>query len=83
MVRIEESFVALLEEQYPGLLDLPLVSTLLTLEIYGGYNAFQKCRRFGEDTVISILSSHSRHMLEILSGEGIDIGSFKKGASSS
>lgn len=64
--RFEESIKKGIESLYPGLLEDPLVSTLLTLEIYGEYNAFMKCRHFGDSKVISILSSHWKHSLEML-----------------
>ena len=64
--RIEQSLKEMIRLLSPGLLDDPAADTLFTLEIYGEYYAFQKCRGLGDDAVIAVLCEHSRRTMELL-----------------
>ena len=58
IVRIEESLKENIYRIYPDFRDNAVANTLFTLEIYGEYYAFMKCRHFGDEAVIKILCSH-------------------------
>lgn len=75
IVRIEDSLKEMIRLISPGLLDDPAVDTLFTLEIYGEYYAFQKCRHLGDEAVIDILCAHSRKTMELLKKENRDVDS--------
>ena len=66
IVRIEESLKNTLYCIRPDLKENAVVDTLLTLEIYGEYYAFMKCRHFGDDAVIRILCAHWRETVRLL-----------------
>ena len=66
IVRIEDSLKEMIRLLSPDLLDDPAVDTLFTLEIYGEYYAFQKCRHLGDEAVIATLCEHSRRTMELL-----------------
>lgn len=64
--RIEDSLKSMIRQMHPGLLEDPAAETLFTLEIYGEYYAFQKCRHLGDEAVIATLCEHSRRTMELL-----------------
>ena len=66
IVRIEDSLKDMIRRLYPDLLEDPAADTLFTLEIYGEYYAFQKCRHLGDEAVIATLCEHSRRTMDIL-----------------
>ena len=66
VVRIEESLKEMVYRIRPELRENPVVDTLLTLEIYGEYYAFMKCRHFGDDAVIRILCAHWKETVKLL-----------------
>ena len=72
IVRIEDSIKKNTETFYPGAMENPVLSTLLTLEIYGEFNAFMKCRHFGDEEVISILCAHWENTVKLLAQAGVD-----------
>ena len=71
VVRIERSLMESLHAVRPDLRDNATVDTVLTLEIYGQYYAFMRCRHFGDEQVIDVLCSHWRHSVETLREIGV------------
>lgn len=67
IVRIENSLKDMIRRMYPTLLDDPAAETLFTLEVYGEYYAFLKCRHLGDTQVIETLCAHGKKTMELLS----------------
>ena len=70
VVRIEESVKESLYDLRPDLRGNATIDTLLTLEIYGQYYAYMKCRHFGDEAVIDVLCSHWRQSITYLQDHG-------------
>ena len=66
IVRIEESIKQVIYRLYPAFRDNAAANTLFTLEIYGEYYAFMKCRHFGDEAVIRTLCLHWQKTVELL-----------------
>ena len=58
IVNIESSIKDKVYGLYPMLRENAFADTVFTLEIYGEFYAFTKCRRFGDENVIKILCAH-------------------------
>lgn len=66
VVRLEEGLKQTVYEMYPELRENAAADILFTLEIYGEYYAFRKCRHFGDEEVIRILCAHWERTVEML-----------------
>lgn len=66
IVRIEESLKQVIYRMYPEFRDNAVANTLFTLEIYGEYYAFMKCRHFGDEVVIDALVAHWEKTVDLL-----------------
>ena len=66
IVRIEDSLKQTIYQIYPEFSSNAVANTLFTLEIYGEFYAFMKCRHFGDDVVIDALVAHWQKTVELL-----------------
>lgn len=72
IVRIESSLKESISRLYPAFQEDAVANTLLTLEIYGEFYAFMKCRHFGDETVINILCAHCQQSVGLLKSMGYE-----------
>ncbi len=50
----------------PDYKDNAVVNVILTYAIYGGFYAFEKCRRFGDKEVIDVMADLNEKVIELL-----------------
>lgn len=62
--RIEASLKEVIFSLRPDYRDNPAANVLFTQEIYGGFYSFEKCRHFGDEQVVRIMSEINRKGLE-------------------
>ncbi len=66
LIRTESSLKDIIFSLRPDYKENITANVLFTLTIYGGFYAFEKCRFFGEDSVIDILSEINQKIMELL-----------------
>ena len=66
LIRTESSLKDIIFSLRPDYKENITANVLFTLSIYGGFYAFEKCRSFGEDSVIDILSEINQKIMELL-----------------
>lgn len=66
LVRIESSLKEVIFSIRPEYKDDPAANIVLTYGIYGGFYAFQKCRRFGDDAIVEVIASLNKKITELL-----------------
>ena len=66
LIRTENSLKDIIFSLRPDYKENITANVLFTLSIYGGFYAFEKCRSFGEDSVIDILSEINQKIMELL-----------------
>ncbi len=66
LYRIEKSLKEIIFEIRPDYKDNALANVTLTYSIYGGFYAFEKCRKFGDNEVIGIMADLNKKVNELL-----------------
>lgn len=64
--KIEQSLKELIFSLRPDLKDNAAANVFFTIEIYGGFYAFEKCRAFGVDAVVEIMTVLNEKIAELL-----------------
>ena len=64
--KIEQSLKELIFSLGPDLKDNAAANVFFTIEIYGGFYAFEKCRSFGVDAVVEIMTVLNEKIAELL-----------------
>ncbi|MCM1123855.1 MAG: TetR/AcrR family transcriptional regulator [Eubacterium sp.] len=66
LYRIEKSLREVIFKMYPDYEDSIVANVILTYGIYGGFYAFEKCRKFGEGEVIAIMARLNEKVNELM-----------------
>ena len=66
LYKIEKSLKEIIFEMRPEYKDNTVVNVIFTYAIYGGFYAFEKCRRFGDKEVIDVLADLNEKVSELL-----------------
>ncbi|MCM1387661.1 MAG: hypothetical protein NC231_10050 [Bacillus sp. (in: Bacteria)] len=66
LYRIEKSLKEIIFKMRPDYADSVVVNVILTYSIYGGFFAFEKCRKFGDKEVIEIMADLNEKVNELL-----------------
>ncbi|MCM1084107.1 MAG: hypothetical protein NC393_14785 [Clostridium sp.] len=66
MYQIEKSLKEIIFEIRPDYKDNAVANVTITYSIYGGFYAFEKCRRFGDSEVIDIMADLNKKVNELL-----------------
>lgn len=66
LVQVENSLKEIIFSLRPEYKENITANVLFTLSIYGGFYAFEKYRRFGEDAIIDTISEINQKIMELL-----------------
>lgn len=66
LYKIEKSLKEIIFEIRPDYKDNAVVNVIFTYAIYGGFYAFEKCRRFGDKEVIDVMADLNEKVIELL-----------------
>ena len=66
LVSIETSLKETIFALRPEYKDQAAANIAVTYGVYGGFYAFQKCRRFGEDVLVEVIASLNKRVAELL-----------------
>lgn len=66
LIQIENSLKETIFSIRPDYKENITANVLFTLSIYGGFYAFEKCRHFGDDSVIDALAEINQKIMELL-----------------
>lgn len=66
LCKIEKSLKEIIFEMRPDYKDNAVANIILTYAIYGGFYAFEKCRKFGDKEVIEVMSDLNEKVNELL-----------------